>query len=239
MDLNHFFFTLGGAESNENAIKMARMYTGRHKILARYRSYHGATMGAITLTGDPRRPPVEPGIPGVVHVLDPYCYRCPFALAYPQCGIQCAKHVEEVIQYEVPGTVAAIIMESICGSNGIFIQPPEYLPMIREICDKYGILMICDEVMTGFGRTGKWFGVDHWNVVPDMITMAKGLTSSYVPLGAVAVTKENLRLLPGSHALGRPDVQRPSPGLRRGRGSGERVQGRKNHRELRRTWAGC
>jgi taurine--2-oxoglutarate transaminase len=189
-DLNHFFFTLGGAEANENAIKMARLYTGKFKILSRYRSYHGATYGAITLTGDPRRPPVEPGIPGVIKILDPYCYRCPFGHTYPACNVQCARHVEEVIQYENPNTVAAIIMEGVVGSNGLFIPPPEYMPMVREICNKYNVLFISDEVMSGFGRTGKWFAVDNWNVVPDMMTMAKGLTSGYLPLGGVAVSKK-------------------------------------------------
>lgn len=187
-DLKHFFFTLGGAEANENAIKMARTYSKKFKIISRYRSYHGATYGAISLTGDPRRPPVEPGIPGVVRVLDPYCYRCSFGLSYPGCGVQCAKHIEEVILYENPDTIAAIIMEGVCGSNGIFVPPAEYWPMVRQICDKYNILLISDEVMAGFGRTGQWFSVNNWNVVPDMITMAKGLTSGYLPLGGVAIS---------------------------------------------------
>jgi taurine--2-oxoglutarate transaminase len=189
-DLNHFFFTLGGAEANENAIKIARLYTGKFKMLARYRSYHGATLGAITLSGDPRRPPVEPGIPGVVHVLDPYCYRCSFNLTYPDCGIQCAKHIEEVILYENPETIAAIMLEGVTGSNGIFVPPPEYLPMVRQICDRYGILLISDEIMSGFGRTGQWFAIENWEVIPDIITMAKGLTSGYLPLGAVALSKK-------------------------------------------------
>jgi len=187
-DLKHFFFTLSGAESNENAIKIARLFSGKFKILARYRSYHGASFGAITLTGDPRRPPVEPGIPGVIHVLDPYCYRCSFNLTYPECGIQCAKHIDEIIRYEGPETVAGLFLETVTGSNGLFVPPPEYMPMIREICDRHNVLMICDEVMSAFGRTGKWFAVEHWDVVPDIITMAKGLTSGYVPLGAVAVS---------------------------------------------------
>jgi taurine--2-oxoglutarate transaminase len=188
-DLDHFFFTLGGAESNDNAIKIARLFTGKFKVLARYRSYHGATFGAIALTGDPRRPPVEPGIPGVVHVFDPFCYRCSFNLVYPDCGLQCAKNIEEVILYENPDTVAGIFLESVTGSNGIFVPPPEYMPMVREICDRYGILMICDEVMSGFGRAGQWFAIQNWDVVPDIITMAKGLTSGYLPLGAVALSK--------------------------------------------------
>ena len=189
-DLNHFFFTLGGAESNENAIKIARQFTGRFKIITRYRSYHGATYGAISLSGDPRRPPVEPGIPGIVRVFDPYCYRCSFGLKYPECNLQCARNIEEVIQYENPNTVAAVMFEGVTGSNGILVPPPGYLPLVREICDRYGILLISDEVMSGFGRTGQWFAVQNWDVVPDIITMAKGLTSGYLPLGGVAVTKK-------------------------------------------------
>ena len=190
-DLKHFFFTLSGAESNDNAIKIARQFSGKNKVLSRYRSYHGASLGAIALSGDPRRPPVEPGlITGIIHVLDPYCYRCPFNHTYPACGVQCAKHIEEIILYENPDTIAALVMEGVVGSNGIFIPPPEYMPMVREICDKYNILLVSDEVMSGFGRTGEWFALNNWNVVPDMITMAKGLTSGYVPLGAVAVKKE-------------------------------------------------
>ncbi len=186
-DLNKALFTLGGAESNDNAIKIARLYSGKFKILARYRSYHGATYGAVTLTGDPRRPPVEPGIPGVVHVFEPYCYRCSFGHTYPGCGLECAEHVREIILYEDPKTVAAFIVEPVTGTNGIFVPPPEYLPRIREICDEFGVLLIADEVMTGWGRTGKWFGVDNWNVVPEIMTMAKGITQGYVPLGAVVV----------------------------------------------------
>jgi taurine--2-oxoglutarate transaminase len=187
-NLKKTFFCLGGAEANENAIKMARFYTGRHKIMARYRSYHGATHGAIALTGDYRRLPVEPAMPGVVHFLDPYCYRCPFGWTRQTCHRECISHVEEVINYEGPDRIAAIIMEGVTGSNGLIVPPDDYWPRIREICDKYGILLISDEVMSGWGRTGKWFAVDNWNVVPDMITTAKGLTSGYVPLGALIVT---------------------------------------------------
>lgn len=186
-DLNKVLFTLGGAESNDNAIKIARQYTGRFKILARYRSYHGATYGAITLTGDPRRPPVEPGIPGVVHVFEPYCYRCTFGKSYPGCGLECAEHVREVMLYEDPKSIAAFFVEPITGTNGVLVPPPEYLPRIREICDEFGVLLVADEVMTGWGRTGQWFGVDNWNVLPDIITMAKGMTQGYIPLGAVVV----------------------------------------------------
>jgi taurine--2-oxoglutarate transaminase len=184
-DLNKAFFTLGGAEANENAIRIARLVTGRHKIIVRYRSYHGATAGAATLTGDPRRFAAEPGIPGVCRVLDPYHYRCGFCQTLPGCTLQCLRHVEEVVQYEGPHTIAAILMETVTGTNGILVPPDGYLQGIRELCDRHGILLILDEVMCGFGRTGKWFAADHWKVVPDLMTVAKGLTSSYLPLGAV------------------------------------------------------
>ncbi len=186
-DLKKTFFTLGGAEANENAIKIARQFTGRHKILARYRSYHGATHGAMALTGDSRRLPSEPAISGVVHFLDPYCYRCPFGWTKDTCHRECISHVEEVIQHEGPDQIAAIILEGVTGTNGLIIPPDDYWPRMREICDKYGILLISDEVMSGWGRTGEWFAVDNWDVTPDIITTAKGITSGYVPLGAVIV----------------------------------------------------
>ena len=186
--LNKTFFCLGGAEANENAIKLARLYTGRQKILSRYRSYHGATHGAMALTGDYRRLPVEPAMPGVVHFLDPYCYRCPFGWTRQTCHRECISHVEEIINYEGAEQIAAIIMEGVTGSNGLIVPPDDYWPRVREICDHYGILLISDEVMSGWGRTGRWFAVDNWGVVPDMITTAKGLTSGYVPLGAVIVS---------------------------------------------------
>lgn len=192
-DLQKTFFCLGGAEANENAIKIARFYTGRFKILARYRSYHGATHGAIALTGDYRRLPVEPAMPGVVHFLDPYCYRCPFGWTPDVCHRECIRHVEEVIQHEGPDQIAAIILEGVTGTNGLIIPPDDYWPRLREICDRYGILLISDEVMSGWGRTGEWFAVNHWNVVPDMITTAKGITSGYVPLGAVIVREKIAR----------------------------------------------
>jgi len=187
-NLNKTFFCLGGADANENAIKIARYYTGRQKILARYRSYHGATHGAAALTGDYRRLPVEPAIPGVVHFLDPYCYRCPFGWTRETCHRECIQHVADVIQLEGPERIAAIFMEGVTGANGLILPPDDYWPRIREICDQYGILLVSDEVMSGWGRTGKWFAVDHWNVTPDMITAAKGLASGYVPLGAVIVS---------------------------------------------------
>lgn len=195
-DLNHFFFTLGGAEANENAIKIARAYTGKHKILARYRSYHGATAGAMSLTGDPRRLAWEPNLmTGVVHFLDPYRYRSTFHRSDPHISESeftqdYLNHLEEIISYEGAETIAAIIIETVTGTNGIIIPPDGYLQGLREICDKNNILLICDEVMSGFGRTGKWFAVDNWNVVPDLMTMAKGLTSAYAPLGAVAMRDE-------------------------------------------------
>jgi taurine--2-oxoglutarate transaminase len=192
-DLNRFFYTLGGAEANENAVKLARAYTGRHKILTRYRSYHGATFGAMALTGDPRRWAWEPNVmPGVVHFLDPYRYRSSFHRTIPEIpekefSLDYLNHLEEIIQYEGPGTIAAVMLETVTGTNGVIIPPEGYLQGVREICDRRGILLICDEVMSGFGRTGAWFAVDHWKVVPDLMTMAKGLTSGYAPLGAVAM----------------------------------------------------
>ncbi len=188
--LKKTFFCLGGSEANENAIKMARLYTGRHKILAQYISYHGATHGSIALTGDNRRWPAEPTMPGAVHFLNPYCYRCPFGWTRDTCQRECIDHLEQVIQYEGPEEIAAIFLEGVVGSNGIIVPPDDYWPRVREICDKYGILLISDEVMSGFGRTGKWFAVDNWNVAPDIITMAKGVTSGYLPLGAVVVSEK-------------------------------------------------
>jgi taurine--2-oxoglutarate transaminase len=186
-DLQMSFFTNGGAEANENAIKLARWYTGRHKVIARYRSYHGATAGAITLTGDPRRWAAEPGIPGAVRMFDPYTYRCPAGHPDPCPVCSGAPHLEEILQYEGADTVAAVILETVTGTNGILVPPDGYLQSIRETCDRHGILLICDEVMAGFGRTGKWFGVDNWDVVPDIMTVAKGINSGYVPLGAMIV----------------------------------------------------
>src|SRR5689334_6975786 len=184
-DIDTFFFTNGGAEANENAMKLARLYTGRHKILARYRSYHGATAGSLTLTGDPRRWAAEHGMPGVVHVLDQY-----HGIGRGwDTAVQSLAMLEEVIQLEGPHTFAAFILESVTGTNGVLVPPDGYMQGVRALCDRHGILMICDEVMAGFGRTGEWFAINHWNVVPDMITMAKGLTAAYVQLGAVGMRR--------------------------------------------------
>ncbi len=191
--LTKVLFTLGGADANENAVKLARGYTGRFKVLTRYRSYHGATAGAMALTGDPRRVAWEPGLmPGVVHFLDPYRYRSTFHRTNPDISDaefcqDYLNHLEEIIRYEGPETIAAILIESVTGTNGIIIPPDGYIQGVRSLCDRFGIVMIADEVMSGFGRTGKWFAVDNWGVIPDIMTMAKGLTSAYAPLGAVAM----------------------------------------------------
>ncbi|HNP71368.1 MAG TPA: aminotransferase class III-fold pyridoxal phosphate-dependent enzyme [Kouleothrix sp.] len=187
-NLSKAFFTNGGAEANENAVKIARMYSGRHKILVRYRAYHGATAGAITLTGDPRRWAAEPGIPGVVRIPDFYPYRAGKALDDAEYTASVLNATEDIIQFEGPHTIAAMIIETVVGTNGILIPSAGYIHGLRALCDKYGILLICDEVMSGFGRTGEWFAVDHWGVTPDIMTLAKGLTSAYVPLGATMVT---------------------------------------------------
>jgi taurine---2-oxoglutarate transaminase len=184
-DLSMSFFTNSGAEANENAIKLARMYTGRHKIIARYRSYHGASLGGISLTGDPRRWPNEPGMPGVVRMFDPYTYRCPAGHPDPCPVCTGAPHLEEILQYEGAQTVAAVFMETVTGTNGVIPPPDGYLQSMRELCDRHGILLVFDEVMAGFGRTGRWFACENWDVVPDIITVAKGINSGYVPLGAM------------------------------------------------------
>jgi taurine---2-oxoglutarate transaminase len=185
-DLDKVFFTLGGAEAIENAIKLARHYTGRTKILSRYRSYHGATLGAMTLTGDPRRWANEPGLVGVVRYPDTHRWGEP----EPRPAAESLQGLEDVIRYEGPQTIAAVFLETIVGTNGILIPPDGYVQGVREICDRYDILMVADEVMAGFGRTGKMFAIEHWDTVPDLMTMAKGLTSSYLPLGAVAMRRK-------------------------------------------------
>ena len=187
-DLNKVFFTLDGAEANENAIRMARLFTGKSKILARYRAYHGATLGALSASGDPRRFYAEPTPTGFVHIPDCYCYRCPFEKTYPECNVLCARYVDDVIQME--GNVAAVLVETIVGSNGLLIPPVEYLQVLKQICEKHGVLLILDEVMAGIGRAGRWFACEHYGVVPDLLTLAKGITSGYVPIGAVLISSK-------------------------------------------------
>ncbi len=187
--LNKALFTVCGATAIENAIKLARLYTGRHKIITKYRAFHGASYGAMTAGGDPRKLPADSQqAPNFVHVEDPFCYRCPFGQTFGNCHYECASHVERVIQFEGPENVAAILMEGESGSSGCIKYPPDYFKKIRAICDKYGILLIVDEVMSGFGRTGKWFGINNHGVIPDMIAAAKGLTAGYLPFGALIVS---------------------------------------------------
>src|SRR3954453_5501551 len=188
-DLNRVFFTNGGAEATENALRMARLHTGRHKVMAAYRSYHGATAGAIALTGDPRRWPSEPGMPGIVRYWGPYPYRSSFHAANEQEECERAlAHLRDVITFEGADTAAAIVLEPVVGTNGILVPPEGYLAGVRAMCDELGIVMIADEVMAGFGRCGEWFAVDHWGVKPDLITFAKGVNSGYVPLGGVVIS---------------------------------------------------
>jgi taurine--2-oxoglutarate transaminase len=186
-DLTKCFFVNSGSEADDQAFILARLITGRPKIFAKYRSYHGTTLGGLGVGGDPRRAAIEPGPPGTVRFFDPFCYRCDFGLKYPSCHIHCLDALERQLQLENPATVAAVVVEPVTGAAGGFPLPDGYLPRLRQLCDKYGILLIADEVITGFGRTGAWFGVDHEKVVPDMMVMAKGLTSGYVPMGAVVV----------------------------------------------------
>ncbi|MHA2395046.1 MAG: aminotransferase family protein [Promethearchaeota archaeon] len=188
-DLSKSFITIGGAEANEAAIKIARLYTRKNKFISRYRSYHGASSGAIALTGDPRTQ-YAVGMPGIVRAPDCYCYRCPFGEEYPGCGITCAEIIDEIIRMEGPKTVAGVVMEPIVGSNGILVPPDEYMPRVREICTNRNVLLIDDEVMTGFGRTGKMFCVEHWGVDPDIMSLAKGLSGAYIPMGATVTTRK-------------------------------------------------
>jgi taurine--2-oxoglutarate transaminase len=202
-DLNWVFFTNAGAEAIENAIRLARLHTGRHKILSAYRSYHGATHGAIALTGDPRRWGSEPSIAGTVHFWGPYPYRSPFFSTTPEEETERAlQHLRDVIMVEGAATIAGIVLETVVGTNGILVPPPGYLAGVRQICDEHGIVFVADEVMTGFGRCGEWFGVDHFDVVPDLITFAKGVNSGYIPLGGVII----------SDAIAESFATRPYPG---------------------------
>ncbi len=188
--LEKFYFSTSGTEANEAAIKIARMYTGKYKIISRYNSYHGSTAASIAATGDPRRWLIEPSgkIDGVIFAPECNCYRCPLDHHYPECNIACANYIEHMIRNE--SNVAAVIVEPVVGTNGILVPPDEYLPRLRRICDDNNVLLIADEVMSGWGRTGKWFAVNHWNVNPDILTTAKGITSAYVPLGLTATTKK-------------------------------------------------
>jgi taurine--2-oxoglutarate transaminase len=186
-DLVKTFFTVGGSEANEVAVQLARLYTGRPKIITSYRSYHGATYGGHSLSGGVARHASGFGIPGVVHALWQDCYRCPFGQTYPGCRIECAEQYAHLIELEDPRQVAAVLIEPIRVGDGVQIPPPEFLPKLRAICDRYGVLLILDEIVTGFGRTGRWFACEHWDVVPDMITLAKGLNSGYAAVGAVTV----------------------------------------------------
>jgi len=183
------YLTTGGAEANEAALQIARLHTRRGKFISRYRSYHGSSSGAIALTGDPRTHNAV-GVAGVVRAPDCYCYRCPFGLEYPGCGLQCAEYIDEIIRMERPDTVAGVVIEPIVGSNGVLVPPDEYIPRLREICDEHDVLLIDDEVMAGFGRTGKTFCIEHWGVVPDIMSMAKGITGAYIPFGATITTKK-------------------------------------------------
>jgi taurine---2-oxoglutarate transaminase len=187
--LEKFFFTTSGTEANEAAFKIARLFTGKSKIVARYRSYHGSTMASIAATGDPRRWPVEPAAKGqgVVFAPEVNCYKCPIRHHYPECDIACVDYLEHIIENE--SDVAAVLIEPIVGTNGVLVPPPEYMPRLRRICDRHDVLLIADEVMSGWGRTGKWFALDHWDVQPDILVTAKGITSAYVPLGLCATTK--------------------------------------------------
>ena len=195
------------------AIQLARMYTGRHKIISRWRSYHGATYGALSVSGGTGRLPAGPGIPGAVHVMWQDCYRCPFGQSYPGCGLECVEHIEQIVRLEGPDQIAAIIAEPFVGM--VDDPPPEYFPRLREICDKYGIVMIADEIITGFGRMGKWFGCDHFGVVPDIMTIAKGMNSGYAAVGATVVSR-NIGDFFRDHPISfRVHKRRPASGIRR------------------------
>ena len=188
--LTKFFFTTSGTEANEAALKIARLYTGRSKIVSRYRSYHGSTMASISVTGEARRWAAEPAAKGQNVVFGPEvnCYDCPLKHSYPSCGVACADYMEHIIANE--NDVAAVIAEPVVGTNGVLIPPPEYFPKLRRLCDDHGVLLIADEVMSGWGRTGEWFAINHWSVKPDLLVTAKGITSAYVPLGVCATTEK-------------------------------------------------
>ena len=209
-DLQHIFYSNSGSEANETAFKIARQYgrqkhpgENRHKIIARYQGYHGFTFGAMSATGQTgRRVKFEPLVPGFMHVDPPYCYRCPLKLEYPSCGVACVEEIQDVIERESPETVAAVIVEPIIGGGGVIVPPDDYLPRLREICDQYQVLLIVDEVITGFGRTGRMFASEHWGIEPDIMTLAKGVSSGYLPLGACAVTPEIFQAFVGAPGEG-------------------------------------
>ncbi len=230
-DLDKVFFTNGGAEATENAIRMARGHTGRHKVLTTYRSYHGSTGGAITMTGDPRRWASEPGLPGIVKFWGPYTYRSAFHSAddAEECERALA-HLADVIMVEGGHTIAAIVLEPVVGTNGILVPPDGYLAGVRELCDEHGIVMIADEVMAGFGRCGEWFAVDRWGVAPDLIAFAKGVNSGYVPLGGVIISEPDRRDVRHAGLSGRADVLRASVGVCVGGGEHQHLQGGGRHR---------
>ncbi|PWT87354.1 MAG: aspartate aminotransferase family protein [Acidobacteria bacterium] len=188
--LEKYFYTCSGTEANEAAFKIARMYTGKSKIIARYHSYHGSTTASISATGDPRRWAAEPSskLPNTIFAPEAYCYRCPIKHTYPNCAVACVEYIDHMIENE--SNVAAVIVEPVVGTNGVLVPPKEYMPRLREICDKHGVLLIADEVMSGWGRTGKWFAIDNWGVAPDILTTAKGITSAYIPLGLCATTRK-------------------------------------------------
>jgi taurine---2-oxoglutarate transaminase len=191
--LEKYFFTTSGTEANEAAFKIARMVTGKTKIIARYRSYHGSTMGSIAATGDPRRWAMEPAgkIPGVIFAPEVHCYKCPMLHHYPECGIACVEYIEHMIENE--SDVAAVLVEPVVGTNGVLVPPKEYMPRLRQICDAHNVLLIADEVMSGWGRTGEWFAMNHWGVIPDILTTAKGITTAYMPLGLCATSMKVAR----------------------------------------------
>ena len=216
--LDRIFFTNGGADANEHAIRMARLHTGRQKVLSRYRSYHGGTQLAINVTGDPRRWANDTASTGTVHFFGPFLYRSAFSATTEaeECERALA-HLEQVVALEGPSTIAAIVLESIPGTAGIMVPPPGYLRGVREICDRHGIVLVADEVMSGFGRSGRWFAVEHDEVVPDLLTFAKGVNSGYVPLGGVAISEPIYADLRRASLPGRPDLLRPPPRVRGGR----------------------
>ena len=230
-DLNMVFFTNGGAEATENAVRMARLHTNRTKVLTHYRSYHGGTNGAIMLTGDPRRWPSEPGMPGVVKFWGPYAYRSAFhSTSEDEEGQRALAHLDDVLMVEGGHTVAAIIVETVVGTNGILVPPDGYLQGVRDRCDRHGIVMICDEVMAGFGRCGEWFAFQKWGVQPDLVCFAKGVNSGYLPLGGVVISQRIADTFRDRVYPGGLDLLGSSAGMRLGGGQHQHLQGGRHHR---------